>query len=281
MIIAVTGTDTDVGKTVVTAALAACALGAGQRVAVYKPTQTGVGPGQGGDVQSIGDWLGNPPALHLAEGVRLAAPMAPVDAARHAGGTRAAEALPVLADHLRRVHELSRQNDVVIVEGAGGLLVSLTLAGETIADVASALKARLVLVTRPDLGTLNHTALTLEAAVSRGFAAGVLVLGSFPHVPTALQEINRRNLRTLAEARGWTWVPGPPAGVVGPEDPGERTRILHAAGSKLTRILEHGQSPASAPDWPRPSTGGMMGGRSGPVRRPAADHDPPTERQDP
>ncbi|MFL4480406.1 dethiobiotin synthase [Paeniglutamicibacter sp. ORCA_105] len=238
MILVVTGTDTDVGKTVVTAALAACALDAGQLVAIYKPTQTGVAPGQGGDVQSIGDWLGNPPSLGLEEGVRLADPMAPVDAARHAGGALAAEALPVLADHLRRVHELAEENDVVIVEGAGGLLVSLTLAGDTIADVAGALGARLVVVTRPDLGTLNHTALTLEAALARGFADGVLVLGSFPDEPTALQEINRRNLRALAEGHGWTWVPGPPAGVVGSEAPGERTRILHGAGRQLAPVLE-------------------------------------------
>ncbi|GAA3325245.1 dethiobiotin synthase [Paeniglutamicibacter sulfureus] len=238
MILVVTGTDTDVGKTVVSAALAACALDAGRRVAIYKPTQTGVAPGQAGDVQSIGDWLGNPPSLGLEEGARLADPMAPVDAALHAGGARAAQALPVLRDHLRRVQELALENDVVIVEGAGGILVSLTLAGDTIVDVAGALGARLVVVTRPHLGTLNHTALTLEAALARGFANGVLVLGSFPNEPTALHEINRRNLRALAEGLGWTWVPGPPAEVVGSEDPGERTRILHGAGRRLAPVFE-------------------------------------------
>lgn len=253
MILVVTGTDTDVGKTVVTGALAACALGTGARVAVYKPTQTGVEPGQGGDVHSIGDWLGNPPALTLEEGARLADPMAPVDAALHAGGIAAAEALPTLADHVLRVRELALEHGVVIVEGAGGLLVSLTLAGETIADMARALDGRLVVVTRPDLGTLNHTALTLEAAVSRGFADGVLVLGSFPAEPTALNERNRGNLRELAERNRWTWAPGPPAAAVAADVETTR-RILHAAGRKLAPVFEAPQQAlahaASSPGTP-------------------------------
>lgn len=238
MILVVTGTDTDVGKTVVTGALAAGALAAHPRVAVYKPTQTGVEHGQGGDVHSIGDWLGNPPGLTLEEGIRLADPMAPLDAALHAGGIAAARALPTLADHVRRVRELALEHEVVIVEGAGGLLVSLTLAGETIAEMASTLDARLVVVTRPDLGTLNHTALTLEAAVARGLADGVLLLGSFPAAPTALHERNRTNLRALAESHGWTWVPGPPAAAVAAEDTETTKRILSAAGRNMAPVFE-------------------------------------------
>ncbi|EMQ98700.1 dithiobiotin synthetase [Paeniglutamicibacter gangotriensis Lz1y] len=243
MILVVTGTDTDVGKTVVTAALAACALEGGARVAIYKPTQTGVEPGQGGDVHSIGHWLGNPRALTLEEGARLADPMAPVDAALHSGGIAAAEALPTLADHVRRVQALAREHEVVIVEGAGGLLVSLTLAGETIADMARALGARLVVVARPDLGTLNHTALTLEAAVSRGFVDGVLVLGSFPAAPTSLHERNRTNLRELAQRNRWTWVPGPPAAAASAAaasavEKETTQRILHAAGRKMAPVFD-------------------------------------------
>src|SRR5699024_6541525 len=86
MIYVVTGTDTDVGKTVVTAALVAAALHRGDRVAVYKPTQTGVLPGQDGDVQNTAKWLGAPDRLSVLEGVRLLEPMAPVDAALEEGG---------------------------------------------------------------------------------------------------------------------------------------------------------------------------------------------------
>lgn len=241
MIIAVTGTDTDVGKTVLTAALAAGALEAGRSVAIYKPTQTGVAPGQAGDVHAIGTWLGDPPRLTVSEGVRLAAPMAPVDAALHAGGPAAAAALPTLADHLRTARELARCHDVLLIEGAGGLLVSLTRAGDTIADIARGLGARLVVATRPDLGTLNHTALTLEAAAARGFARGVLVPGSFPADPTALQLLNRTNLRVLAGRHGWAWADGPPAGAVA--DPVHRQWILHAAGRKLAPVLAEAPLP--------------------------------------
>lgn len=250
MILVVTGTDTDVGKTVVTAALAACALEGGARVAIYKPTQTGVEPGQGGDVHSIGHWLGNPRALTVEEGARLADPMAPVDAALHSGGIAAAEALPTLADHVRRVQALAREHEVVIVEGAGGLLVSLTLAGETIADMARALGARLVVVARPDLGTLNHTALTLEAAVSRGFVDGVLVLGSFPAAPTSLHERNRTNLRELAQRNRWTWVPGPPAAAASAVEKETTQRILHAAGRKLAPVFDDQPALAHAASSP-------------------------------
>ena len=249
MILVVTGTDTDVGKTVVTAALAAGALDAGARVAIYKPTQTGVEPGQDGDVHAAGNWLGNLPALTLHEGARLKDPMAPVDAALHAGGMAAARALPTLAEHVQRVRALALEHEVVIVEGAGGLLVALTWAGETIADLARVLEGRLVVVTRPDLGTLNHTALTLEAAASRGFADGVLVLGSFPAEPTALHGRNRANLRDLGERHGWSWLPGPPAGAVGSADPATRKRILHAAGRQLAPVFE-ALRPALAPAAP-------------------------------
>ncbi len=252
MIIAVTGTDTDVGKTVLTAALAAGALDAGHSVAIFKPTQTGVEPGQGGDVHAIGDWLGNPPGLTVSEGVRLEDPMAPVDAALHAGGPAAAAALPTLAEHLRRARALAMGHDVLLIEGAGGLLVSLTLAGETIADIASGLEARLVVATRPDLGTLNHTALTLEAAAARGFARGVLVPGSFPADPTALQLLNRTNLRAMAGRHGWAWADGPPAGAVA--DPAQARRILHAAGRKLTPVLTATPLPVA-----RGATAGLPG----------------------
>lgn len=241
MIIAVTGTDTDVGKTVLTAALAAGALDAGHSVAIYKPAQTGVEPGQDGDIHAIGNWLGNPPRLAVSEGVRLADPMAPVDAAFHAGGSAAAAALPTLADHLRRARALAKRHDVLLIEGAGGLLVSLTLAGDTIADVARGLGARLVVATRPDLGTLNHTALTLEAATARGFARGFLVPGSFPEEPSALQQRNRTNLRALAGRHGWAWADGPPAGAVA--DPAQRQRILHEAGRKLAAVLAEAPLP--------------------------------------
>ncbi|MFC0581219.1 dethiobiotin synthase [Micrococcoides hystricis] len=245
MIFAVTGTDTEIGKTVVTAMFAAAALEAGKTVAVYKPTQTGVGPEDAGDVDSVAGWLGSPEQLTTAEGVRLIHPMAPVDALRHQEarqeGQPAAEAgtslpvLPTLQEHAATIQTLAAQHDVVFVEGAGGLLVKLTEAGETIAELAQLVRARPIVVARPNLGTLNHTELTLEAADRRGLNAGVLVLGSWPAKPDALHEINRRHLTELAGKFGWAWAPGPAAGaVIGSAEQVEAT--LRGAGQKLLQV---------------------------------------------
>lgn len=253
-ILAVTGTDTEVGKTVVTAVLAAAALQRGHRVAVYKPTQTGVGPGEEGDVQAVARWLSHPAQLTVAEGVRLAPAMAPLDALgqearrRPSGG---AGSLPSLQEHVRRVGELARTHQVVLVEGAGGLLVKLTQQQQTLADLARELHAQPVLVTRPDLGTLNHTELTLEAARQRGLREGLLVMGSWPEQPQALHEVNRANLRGLAANFGWTWAPGPPAGVVR-QGAGTLTARLHAAGQKIAQTGELWEARVSAAHRVRP-----------------------------
>lgn len=235
MIFAVTGTDTEVGKTVVTATFAAAALEAGLRVAVYKPTQTGVGPEDEGDVQSVARWLNNPAALTTAEGARLAPAMAPVDALRHQTAHRYGpdgQALPTLQEHASAIRALAAEHDVVLVEGAGGLLVRLTEAGESIAELALAVQARPVVVTRPDLGTLNHTELTLEAANRRGLTDGVLIVGGWPQAPDALHQINRDNLIGLAERFGWRWAPGPARGIVAGEAAAV-TAALHEAGRAL------------------------------------------------
>lgn len=231
MIHVITGTDTDVGKTVATAALAARELAAGRRVAVYKPTQTGVQPGEAGDAQNIAAWLGHPTGLLVAEGIRLREPMAPVDAALVEGGSAAVAKLSVLADHLARITQLAADYDTVLVEGAGGLLVELTAAGENIADLAQALGAALVVVSRPDLGTLNHTALTLEAAVNRGFTSGTLLLGSYPAQPTVLHRSNQENLQQLAARHGWHWAGAMPSGLVA----GGTEKSLLTAGMALTQ----------------------------------------------
>ncbi|QCU76924.1 dethiobiotin synthase [Citricoccus sp. SGAir0253] len=212
-VLCVTGTDTDVGKTIATACLAAAALAAGERVAVYKPAQTGVGPDEPGDVDTVAALLGRPGRLTVAEGVRVGPAMAPVDAALEAGGEAAAAALPDLRRHLDRIADLAAAHDTVLVEGAGGLLVQLTPAGDTIADVALACEAPLAVVARPDLGTLNHTGLTLEAAGRRGVRPGPLVVGSWPAEPSAVHRANLVRLQELAAEHGYAFGGTLPAGL--------------------------------------------------------------------
>ena len=181
-VVVVTGTDTDVGKTVATAAVAAVLAGAGRRVAVYKPTQTGVGPDEPGDVAEVTRLSGVPGG----EGVRLRAPMAPRPAAAIEGAT-----LPTLADHVDAVRRLADQHDHVLVEGAGGLLVELTEGGETLADLTRALPdAGVVLVVRAALGTLNHTMLTREALAHRDIRQLGVLLGAWPDDPGPIETTN-------------------------------------------------------------------------------------------
>lgn len=204
----VTGTDTDVGKTYTTAALAVAAWSSGvQRIAVYKPQQTGVrgdDPGDVDDVARLAHTVGVPSAaLTVAEGQRLTEPMAPPPAAAIDG----VDLLSITA-HVERVMELQESHDFVLVEGSGGVLVELDGQQHTIADLARELQGRAgedvgtVVVTRPDLGTLNHTLLTLEALHHRGVRVSGVVLGSWPAHPDPVQESNRDYLADLPDVSG-------------------------------------------------------------------------------
>ncbi|MDR4534012.1 dethiobiotin synthase [Glutamicibacter sp. PS] len=206
MKLCVTGTDTGVGKTVSSAALATGYALAGLSVAVYKPVQTGVLGDQAGDIDEVrrlsAQVLGtNASTLSVSEGCRLREPMAPRAAAAADNAV-----LPRLADHLERLAELKAAVDVVIVEGAGGLLVELTEAGETLADLCRAFEAELVVVTRPDLGTLNHTALTLMAARSLALRLAGVLIGSWPRLPEALHLSNRSTLMQSCAAADIPWL---------------------------------------------------------------------------
>ncbi len=182
--VVVTGTDTGVGKTIVTAAIAAAASAAGLRVAVLKPAQTGVCTGEESDVDTVVRLAAPARVRTLAE---YPDPLAPLAAARVAGAAAAR-----LADVLEAVRDTAA--DLVLIEGAGGLLVPIGEEGWTAADLAAALGAPAVVVARAGLGTLNHVALTLEALRHRDIAARV-VIGAWPAEP---ELVHRTNLHDLA-----------------------------------------------------------------------------------
>ncbi|HEX2247369.1 MAG TPA: dethiobiotin synthase [Arthrobacter sp.] len=201
-VIFITGTDTGVGKTITTAALATAVPGT---VSVYKPAQTGVANGEPGDADEVRRLSG---VAGVSEGIRLLEPMAPVAAAARQGA-----ALPSLGDHLRHIQRLAARSDHVLVEGAGGILVELDGDGRTLADLAAQMgnsrvgssrdhsfgggSSGVVVVCRSGLGTLNHTLLTLEALSSRNLAAAGLVIGSWPAEPSAVEQDNLRYLQNL------------------------------------------------------------------------------------
>lgn len=188
-IILVTGTDTGVGKTMTTAALAAVIRGSGRSVAVYKPCQSGAANGDS-DTTEIARLAG---AGTHETGVILQEPLAPVAAAAIDNVQ-----LPGIALHAAKVRELATSHDHVLVEGAGGLLVPLDFDGGTMAELGALLSAAFVLVTRPALGTLNHTLLTLEALAARGVQVLGLVLGSWPPQPEFVHRSNREVLTSLS-----------------------------------------------------------------------------------
>jgi len=159
----VTGTDTGIGKTVVTGGIAAALARAGRDVGVMKPFATGALRVRGKLVSEDALFLkkasGVQDPLEQINPVCLKPPLAP---------SMAAEVAKKRID-LRLVFEAYRElrarHSTIIVEGVGGLLVPL-LTGFTVAHFARRLKLPIVIVTRPSLGTLNHTALTVHAARS-------------------------------------------------------------------------------------------------------------------
>ncbi|MCT9868633.1 dethiobiotin synthase [Paenarthrobacter aurescens] len=190
-IILVTGTDTGVGKTVTTAALTAALHQRGHSVAVYKPCQSGSVQGDSDCAEVVR--LANPATAEA--GVVLEEPMAPVPAA-----ALDEVILPPLTAHAVRIRELSEEHDHVLVEGAGGLLVELDHDGGTLADLGTHLgdNAGFAVVARPALGTLNHTALTLEALDRRNLPVVGVVLGSWPATAGAVELSNRAAISSWA-----------------------------------------------------------------------------------
>jgi dethiobiotin synthetase len=164
----VTGTDTAVGKTFVARALIHALRGRGQRVAVMKPVETGVTniPEDAVALQAAAD---DPAALETICPVRLRAPLAPSVAAR-------LEQRRLDPDDLvRRITARATAADVLVVEGAGGLLVPI--AGSfTFADLAARCALPLLIVAPNRLGTINHTALTARVAAACGLAIRGFVL---------------------------------------------------------------------------------------------------------
>jgi dethiobiotin synthetase len=191
-VVVVTGTDTGVGKTVATAALACHARLAGIDVAVCKPVQTGEADGDD-DLADVGRLAG---VAALTSGWRYPEPLAPAAAAR-----RADLALPTREQLVDLVTAVDRPGRLVVVEGAGGLLVTIGADGVTLRDLASDLAAAVLVVVRAGLGTLNHTALTLEGLALQRLSCAGLMIGAWPAEPGPAELSNREELGRLAPVR--------------------------------------------------------------------------------
>ena len=165
----VTGTDTEVGKTVVGAGLSRAWADAGLTVVAVKPVESGC---DGGHIED-GVCLATASRQSAPKAAlrRYTVPVAPPLAAEMAGETL------TFAPLVEETIALTEHADVALVEGAGGLLSPLTWE-HTAIDLAKALDARLIVVAADRLGTLNHTQLVLQAADTAGLEVAALVLSS-------------------------------------------------------------------------------------------------------
>jgi dethiobiotin synthetase len=205
----VTGTSTGVGKTITTAAMAVALSRSGLRVGVVKPIQTGADGEEPSDAAVVRGLTGLADVTELAS---LADPLAPDTAARLRGTPT-----PTVAELADRIAASSSGLDVVLVEGAGGVLVRLDTDGGTLLDLGSALAARqtavrAVIVTTLALGTLNHTELTAMAIRSAGVEPVGLVVGSRPRDPGELSLAEQCNRTELPRVSGLPVLAELPAG---------------------------------------------------------------------
>jgi dethiobiotin synthetase len=193
----VTGTDTGIGKTVVTAALIARARELGLRVAAMKPIESGVEERLTSDsvfrsdVERLHAATGGTDSMALMRPYSLMEPLAPMIAAIRAGVHLDLAVLDEAKD------ALSAHRDVLFVEGAGGLLVPIT--GDTsFLDLFARWGCELILVAGNRLGVLNHTLLTVRAAESAGVPVRAIILTSYSGADaTVAQATNYDALRTL------------------------------------------------------------------------------------
>ncbi|KPJ52438.1 MAG: hypothetical protein AMS16_06370 [Planctomycetes bacterium DG_58] len=176
-VILVTGTDTAVGKTVVTAGLAAAIRSRGIDAGVMKVAATGCTISDGyicsADTQFLRALTGVTEPDWMIAPICLEPPLAPAVAARLTG-------VGVSWDQVKQgVVDLCERHPVVLVEGVGGLLVPLD-DEMLLADVAERLGMTVLIVARPGLGTINHTLLTIEAVQMRELrVAGVVFCQTF------------------------------------------------------------------------------------------------------
>jgi dethiobiotin synthetase len=186
----VTGTGTEVGKTVLAATLARTAAAAGHEVAVFKPAVSGLDEGGEPDHALLRRASGSRQTDDEIAPYRYGPPVSP-----HLGAELAGERIDP-----RRLRDAARRaaagSDHLVVEGVGGFLVPLTL-GYLVRDLARDLGLPVAIAAPPGLGTINHTLLTVESVRAVGLEVAAVVLTPWPSQPTAVERSNREAIARL------------------------------------------------------------------------------------
>lgn len=175
----VTGTDTGVGKTIATAVLARALRLRGVNVGVMKPVTSGCSERNGELISDDAELLAWAAGIECSDDVapyRLREPISPVEAAQLDG-------VKISFSRINEAYQrLSANHDYVLVEGAGGLMVPIN-GGLLMADLVKQLDLPLLVVARPNLGTINHTVLTCFAASQMEIDVKGVIVNRFPAQP--------------------------------------------------------------------------------------------------
>lgn len=219
----ITGTDTGVGKTVVTACLLAASRAAGLDAQALKPLVSGMAE------TPDSDW----PHDHVL--LSRVAQRRPEEVCFKSYG-------PAVSPHLaaelegsqldttelkRWLAEKLTSSELTFVEGVGGLLVPLTI-DLLVIDLAKQLELPLIVVARPELGTINHTLLTLKQADNAGLQVAAVVFSNWPKEPEPIHRSNRETVQKLTNIPVLTL----------PSLPNSENQTLAAAGAELLKTLD-------------------------------------------
>jgi dethiobiotin synthetase len=190
----VTGTSTEVGKTIVAAVIARTLAAEGKRVAVFKPAVTGLEEEGETDHELLRRASGSSQSDEEITPYRYQPPASPHLAAALAGEE-------IDPERLRQAARAAAEGvDAIVCEGVGGLLVPLSPT-YLVRDLAAELAYPLVIVASPGLGTINHTLLTLESARAAGLEVAAVVLDPWPEDPSEIERSNRQTIAELGQVR--------------------------------------------------------------------------------
>lgn len=238
----ITGTDTDVGKTVVTSAIAHYLNQTGMKVSVCKPMATGCRREREGlvasDAEAIAHFSDCRLPLDVINPVRFIPPMSPAAAAEAAGQE---VDFAAIADSLTRLDEWG---DVQLVEGVGGLCTPICAKdpGVTILELAAAIGYPVLIVCRAGLGTLSHTAMTARLLAAANVRIAGIVINGYVTDPAAMVEdvsmnSNRKWLERMSRLSVLATLPQCEPSTVRPHEGVLSDEVLDAAA--MTRWEDH------------------------------------------
>lgn len=227
----VTATDTGVGKTVVTAALAVALLAHEKSVGVMKPVETGVVKGQPSDAGRLTRTAQVSDSLDFVRPYAFRLPVAPLDAAR---AERRTIKIPTV---MRAYRQLQAQYDLLLIEGVGGVHVPITPKLDVL-DLIKKLRVPVLVVGRVGLGGVNHALLTLNALHERKVSVLALVLNKTCPAKTAVASLQERSTVELLREFAGVPVIGPLPYMAGVDARFERAVEKMAVNSEMKKLTK-------------------------------------------